>query len=179
MNVKRSLLLLLVVAALALPACRERTDRSEGTVLLSVSDFDGLPVVISVTAGPTQIDSITISNVVKDPSGATSALMDVEIRSYEVRYRRRDTGTVQPPPLVEAQFGVVPVGGTMVINNLPFIRLAQLSSRPLSDLADFGRDSETGSAVIPLDVTMRFFGRTLSGDDIASAPASFTIEVVP
>ena len=61
----------------------------------------------------------------------------------------------------------------------PFIRAHQLTSPPLSDLADFGRDRETGSTVIPLDVTLRFFGRTLSGDDIASAPASFTIEVVP
>jgi len=178
MNVKRSLLLLLVVG-LALPGCRSRTDRSEGTVLLSVTDFDGLPIVVSATGGPTQIGEITLANVAKDPTGGTSDLMDIEIRSYEVRYTRRDTGTVQPPPLVETIFGVVPVNGTMTINGLPFIRAHQLTTRPISDLADFGRDSETGSTVIPIDVTMRFFGRTLSGDDIASAPASFTIEVVP
>jgi hypothetical protein len=178
MNAKRSLLLLLLVG-LALPGCRSRTDRSEGTVLLSVSDFDELPIVISVTGGPTQIGEITLTNVTKDPTGSVSDLMNIEVRSYEVRYRRRDTGTRQPPPLVESIFGVVPVGGTMTLENAPFIRIEQLTSLPLSDLADFGRDRETGSAVIPLDVTMRFFGRTLSGDDIVSAPASFTIEVVP
>jgi hypothetical protein len=178
MNVKRCLLLLAVVG-LALPGCRSRTDRSEGTVLLSVSDFDELPIVISVTGGPTQIGQITLTNVTKDPTGTTSDLMSIEIRSYEVRYVRRDTGTVQPPTLVETLFGVVPVNGTMTVDGLPFIRAHQLTSPPLSDLADFGRDRETGSTVIPLDVTLRFFGRTLSGDDIASAPASFTIEVVP
>jgi hypothetical protein len=33
--------------------------------------------------------------------------------------------------------------------------------------------------VIPLKVTMRFFGRTLAGDDVVSEPASFNIDVVP
>jgi hypothetical protein len=84
-----------------------------------------------------------------------------------------------PPPLVEAVFGVVPVNGTTLYENLPFLRANQLANPPLSDLADFGRDRETNSTVSPLNVTLRFFGRTLAGDDIASAPASFTIEVVP
>jgi hypothetical protein len=178
MNVKRSLLLMLVLG-LALPGCRERTDRSEGTVLLSVSDFDGLPVVVSATAGPFQIDEIILRNTPKDPTGVTSALQDIEIRSYEVRFSRRDTGTRVPPPFVESVFGIVPVGGTSTYENLPFMRGDQVLHPPISDLADFGKDRETGSAIIQLNVTMRFFGRTLSGDDIASAPATFTIEVVP
>lgn len=177
---KRNAILFLCVAlALAGAGCRSRTDRSEGTVLLSVSDFDGLPVQISTTAGPFSIDEVQIRNVAKDPTGTTSALMDVELRSYEVTYRRRDTGTRVPPSMVQTIFSVVPVNGTITLNNVPFMLTDQVLNPPLSDLRNFGIDRETNSQVVVLDVSMRFFGRTLSGDDIVSAPATFTIEVRP
>jgi hypothetical protein len=55
----------------------------------------------------------------------------------------------------------------------------QLLTPPLRDLARTGVDPETGSSVILLDAYMRFFGRTLSGDDIASDSARFTLEIRP
>ena len=73
----------------------------------------------------------------------------------------------------------MPVNGETDFDNLPFMRTNQLLTPPLSDLASRGTDPETGSQVIPVNVTLRFFGRTLSGDDIVSTPATFTIEVVP
>jgi hypothetical protein len=177
---KRNAILFLCAAlALAGAGCRSRTDRSEGTVLLSVSDFDGLPVQISTTDGPFSIDQVQIRNVAKDPTGTTSALMDVELRSYEVTYRRRDTGTRVPPSMVQTIFSVVPVNGTISLDNVPFMLTDQVLNPPLSDLRNFGVDRETNSQVVVLDVSMRFFGRTLSGDDIVSAPATFTIEVTP
>ena len=112
----RALLLLLIVPALAVASCRARTDRSEGTVVLTVSDFDGLPVSVSLNSEinatnrvPFSIDSITLRNVSKEPGGTTSPLQDIEIRSYEVTFRRRDTGTRVPPPFTQGLFGVVPV----------------------------------------------------------------------
>lgn len=179
MNARRYLLLLLVLPLAVLGACRSRTDRSEGSVILSVSDFDGLPVVVSASGGPFSIEQIELRNVAKDPAGSTSDLQDIEVRAYEVRFTRRDGGSRVPPPLVESVFGVVPVNGNTLYENLPFMRADQVLNPPISDLAEFGRDRETNSTVIPLNVTMRFFGRTLAGDDIASAPATFTIEVVP
>jgi len=169
-----------VVLALALLAgCRSRTDQSEGTVLLSVSDFDELPLQVSVANGPYQIGQITLRNVAKDPTGTTSALQDIELRSYEVSYTRLDNGSRQIVPLVEPLFGNVPVGSTSQFDNLPFLRPAQLSNPPLSDLVNFGADQQTGSQVIPVRVTLRFFGRTLSGDDVASEPSSFNVDIVP
>lgn len=181
MKTKPILLLLLIAAALSVSSCRSRTDRSEGTVLLSVSDFDGLPISISLGDGnaPFVVEEIELRNVAKDPNGTTSDLMDIELRSYEVRYRRRDTGTRVPPPTVQGIFGIVPVGGTTDLVNVPFLFTDQIQNPPLKDLVDFGRDTETGTAVVVLDVSLRFFGRTLSGDDIASDPATFTIEVRP
>jgi hypothetical protein len=180
MDMKRTLSFAFVILlVIALGGCRSRTDRTEGTVLLSVTDFDGLPVLVSVTGGPYSIEEIIIRNIAKDPSGTTSDLQSVELRAYEVRFTRRDTGTKVPPPLVSSIFGLIPVGGTTTFNNLPFLTADQLRNSPLLDLATTGADKETGSEVIVLNVSMRFFGRTLAGDDVATEPASFTIEVVP
>jgi hypothetical protein len=171
-------ILIALTVPLAVAGCRSRTDRSQGTVLLSVSDFSGLPVSVSVTTSTSfQIGRVTLRNIAKDPTGTTGDLQTIELRNYEVVYRRRDTGTRVPPPAVQAIFGEVTVNGTKDILNVPILFSDQLQSEPLLDLVNFGVDRETGTAVIVLDVSMTFFGRTLSGDDIASAPATFTIEV--
>jgi hypothetical protein len=180
MKTQRILLFLLIASALAVTSCRSRTDRSEGTVVLSVSHFNGLPVSISATTGPFQIDQVTLRNFFKDPAVTTSMghqLEGIELRNYEITYRRRDAGTRTPPPSVQGIFGLVEPLGTLDLFNLPFMTSDQTGNQPLKDLIATGRDSETGTAVITLDVTLRFFGRTLSGDEIASEPATFTIEV--
>ena len=178
MNRKATLCLMLVLFA-ALAGCRERTDRREGMVLLSITDFDGLPLLVSASSTIVQADQITLRSIPKDPTGTTSDLQSIEVRSYEVRYVRRDTGTKVPPPLVQGVFGIISPGGTTTFDNLPVLMSDQLLNPPLRDLARTGVDSETGSAVVVLDCYMRFFGRTLSGDDITSDPARFTIEVRP
>lgn len=176
-----AVLFVLLALALGQAGCRSRTDRSEGTTLLTISRFDGLPSVVSLntTPPPVTIDSLTLRNLPKDPSGTTSDLQSVELRSYEASFRRRDTGTRVPPPLVGRIFGLVPVNGTFDLLNLPILTSDQVLSQPLRDLRDFGRDRETGTTVIVLDVQLRFFGRTLSGDEISTESGSFTIEVQP
>jgi hypothetical protein len=177
----RAVLFALIALALAGTSCRSRTDRTEGTVLLSISDFDGLPFAISLNTAdpPFTIEMIVVRNVPKEPGASISDLQDVELRSYEVRFRRRDTGTRVPPPAVQGIFGIVPVNGTTTLENVPFLFSDQVLNQPLLDLRNAGVDSETGTTVIVLDVSIRFFGRTLSGDDVATEPATFTIEVRP
>ncbi|HEX3525976.1 MAG TPA: hypothetical protein VH988_02825 [Thermoanaerobaculia bacterium] len=171
--------LLLLVLVLSFSGCRSRTDKSAGTVILSVSSFNQLPIQISAKNGPFQIPTLQLTSVAKDPTGTTSTLQTIELRSYEVTFTRRDTGTRVPPPLVASLFGNITVGGTTTENNLPFMMSDQILNPPLLDLAQKGVDSETGTAVVVLDVHMRFFGRTLAGDDIVSQTASFTIDVTP
>jgi hypothetical protein len=62
--------------------------------------------------------------------------------------------------------------------NLEILTIQQLASPPLSDLltANGGLDLETGGRTILLNFALRFFGRTLSGDEVDTAPARFTIE---
>lgn len=175
----RAIAFALLILSLSFSACNARTDRSEGSVLLSISDFDGLPTTVSAATGPFIIGTLNIANIAKDPSGTTSDLQTVEVRSYEVVFTRRDTGRRTPPTLVGAVFGNITVGGQITYNNLPFMMSEQTRNSPIADLARTGVDPETGTTVIVLDVSLRFFGRTLSGDNIVTPPASFTIEVTP
>lgn len=174
---------LAVLLVAALGGCRERTDKVDGGgVLLSVSDFDGLPVRVPVNGtGLVQIEQLTIQNVVKTPGQPTSPLMNVELESYEVTFTRADNGFRLPPPFVRHIFGVAPVGGTIVYDNLPLMSIEQLGNPPLSDLRfeNGGFDKETGSSLIILNVRMRFFGRTLSGKAVESEPFRFTLEFLP
>ena len=126
-----------------------------------------------------QITQITVANVVKDPTGTTSTLMNVEMQSYEVTYERLDGGTSVPPKLVEYIFGIAPVNGNYVLDNGPFMRAEQFNTNPLLNLGNTGVDGETGSRSIRLRVGIRFFGHTLSGDAVDSATAYFTLDVVP
>jgi hypothetical protein len=166
----------------AVGGCESSTHRTDsGNVLLRVTDFDGLPTVLSVSAsgGIATIESLTLSNIVQNADNPTSDLQSIQVQSMEINFRRRDTGQRLPPPFVETQSLFVPVGGTAELGNMPFLRSAQLSNLPLSDLANFGVDRETGSAVILLDISLRFFGRTVGGRDVASTPFTFTVEFRP
>ena len=187
MTMRRSAALLLALAVLlpALAGCSSRVDDTEGGVLLSVTDFDGLPTQVSVNGlgfpATVTIGDITIENIPKDPNGTTSDLMNVEMRSYEVVYTRVDSGTRTPTPLVRTIFGVAPVGGDIQYDNLPILMSEQLTNLPLRDLlvTSGGIDTETGGRSITLELRVRFFGRTLTGDDVATAPIRFDIEFVP
>lgn len=184
MRTWKSLLIFACLVALVASGCSSRLDKTDGGgVVLSLSDFDGLPIRVFVnTSGLLlQIGELTLENVAKDPTGLTSDLMNVELNSVEVLYTRADRGTRKPPPLVKGVFGVVPVEGNLTIENLDVMGADQFLNPPLSDLLfqNGGFDKETGSTVVKLNLTLRFFGRTLSGDAVESAPATFTVEFVP
>lgn len=179
---RKVFILILVFCLVGVLACRQRTDKSEGTVILSVSDFDGLPIRVSVNGTDiVQIGELEIQNIPKDPNGTVSDLMNVEMRSFEVTYTRADSGTRVPPPFTRGIFGVAPVGGTIEYENLPVMSVEQLRNPPLSDLLfiNGGFDRETGSQLIVLNFQVRFFGKTLSGDEVQSEPFHFTVEFVP
>lgn len=182
--------ILFVLAGLLLIAgCDSRLERTDGGgVLLSISDFDGVPIRVSVGTlrgpaglGSLQIGSLTIQSIVRDIEGDSSDLMNIEMTSYEVIFTRADNGTRVPPPLVEKIFGVVPAGGTLNYLNLPIMRSDQFDNPPLSDLflERGGFDKETGRTSVLLNVSIRFFGRSIAGEAVDTPPARFTVEFVP
>ena len=187
---------LLAVLMLAAVSCESRTDRQDdGGVILSFTDFDGLPAGVSVNSPSglvcsrtaqagcvVSIDQIIMRSIVKNPDAPSSDLMSIEITGYEVRFNRRQPGNRTPPPFFQSVFGSVNPGGTITFDNLPIMGPSQLLTPPLSDLlfAEGARDTETGSSVIVLDAELRFFGRTISGDAVATDnPARFTLTIQP
>ena len=122
-----------------------------------------------------------MTNTPKDPNGTTSALMNVEISSYEVTFTRGDAGTRIPVSYVRGIFGQAPVNGTYQLDNAPIMGSDQFLNPPLSDLLfeNGAVDSETGLPRITLNLRLRFFGRTLSGDEVSTQAAPFTIEFTP
>jgi hypothetical protein len=180
-------LCLLTSALVALGGCESRTDRSDtGGVLLSVTDFDGLPLAASVNesvnaVGFVQVERFTITNVPLNPARPTSQLMNVEMKSYQVTYTRLGPGSRVPPPLVRGLFGVAPVGGSITLDNLPVLGPEQLLNPPLSDLLfiNGGFDRETNSQLVTLNLRVTFFGETLAGKQVATQPIDFAIEFVP
>jgi hypothetical protein len=174
----------LALALLVVLGCEASTDKTDGGgIILSISDFDGLPISISASesadAGIVQIGSINVQSIIKNPGQPTSQLMRVEIDSYEVTFSRDDSGSRVPPRLKNFIFGTVDPGGTFTLVNGPIMRVDQFNNDPLKELAEEGIDSETGSTVIRLRVGIQFFGRTISGDVVQTAPAYFTLEVFP
>ena len=177
---------LVLASLLPLAGCDSRLDRTDGGgVVLSVSDFDGLPTVVDVSEaradGIVIVESITISSIPRDIDGDTSDLMNIEMQSYEVTFSRGDGGTRLPPPMVRNIFGVTPVGGQQQYDNLPIMLSDQISTVPLSDLflENGGFDKETDRTSIILNLRLRFFGRSIGGEAVDTAPISFTVEFVP
>lgn len=181
---KTTAIVLGFIVLVAVLGCEGRTDKSQSGVILSVTDFDELPLAALVNppgGGFVQVGSISIDNIPKNPAATTSSLMNVEMRSYEVVYSRVDAGTRVPTPFVRSIFGVAPVNGTVTYDNLAVAGSEQFNNPPLSDLLfqNGGFDSETGNQVIILKLTMRFFGRTLTGEDVATEPFRFDVEFSP
>ena len=91
-----------VVAMVAVLGCSSSVDKTDGTVFIFVSTIPTLPGSISVndTAAGTgflTINSLSIQSRAKDPNAVTSALQNVELRTYEVVYSRVDGAPVCRP----------------------------------------------------------------------------------
>jgi hypothetical protein len=86
-----------------------------------------------------------------------------------------------PTPFVRSIFGVAPVDGIVEYDGLPIMGSEQFDNLPLTDLlfVNGGFDTETGNQFIILKFRIRFFGRTLTGDSVATAPIEFDVEFVP
>lgn len=192
-------LTLLATALVGISGCETRTDGTEtGGVILLVSDFDALPAKVLVncitgerlfslcpddgTFGSFRltIGEVTLENIVADPTGTSSRLMDVEIDRIQVGYRRLDQGTRVPPTQFRNTGVLVPVNGTATIINLPLLTSEGFTNPPLNDLRLLfgGVDSETGSETMIIEFEVIFFGRTLSGDEVKTSPWNFEIEFV-
>lgn len=176
------LIVALVVAGVSL-GCPESAKVDSGGVSLVLSDFDGLPLRVGVNASSSGIliEQVILRSILQVPTSGSTNLQTIELKSYEVTFTRADRGSRVPPPLVQLYLGTVPPNGTTTIDTFPILFADQMLNPPVSDLffENGGFDKETGEQVIRLNVSLRFFGRTLSGRDVASNVQQFTLELVP
>ncbi len=171
-----------LVILLPLLGCTDRAGETDsGGVLLEVEFVTAVFQVGVEQTTVLSLDSVRIDSVVANPTGGTSQLMDVNVDLIEVTYTRADAGTRTPPPFLLRLVGKVPVGGSLNYTNLPVMIEDQTRSPPLSDLlfVNGGVDQETGNDDIRIDLTVRIFGRTLTGIEVVSEPRSQTFVFVP
>ena len=174
--------LLVIALALAALGCAERVEEQDtGGVLLEVEFVDTVFRVGVNDGDLVSLETVTINSVVPNSTQPTSQLMDVQLNTVELVYTRADTGTTVPPPLVYNVVGTVPVGGQLTYTGLPIMSSDQLDRPPLSDLLfqNGAIDRETGQTTIRINVTIRVYGETVGGTDVASIPRTQTFEFVP
>lgn len=171
-------LLVLGLAALGCDGDVQTTD--SGGVLLQLDLGETFPYRVSVNGSDAVQLDMTIQSIATNSDLPTSELMNVILESLEVTFTRIDGGTRTPPPFFRSLAGVVPVNGSLDYF-LTVMTSEQMRGAPLSDLLfeNGGFDKETGKTNIKLDLTFRFFGRTLGGQELESVPRTQTFEFVP
>ena len=174
--------ILTIALALVAFGCAERIEEQDtGGVVLEVEFVDTVFRVGVNDGDLVSLETVTVNSIVPNTDQTTSQLMDVQLNTIEIVYSRADTGTAVPPPFVYNVVGTVPVGGQLTYTGLPIMSTDQLDRPPLSDLLfqNGAVDRETGQTTIRINVTIRVYGQTVAGTDVASVPRTQTFEFVP
>lgn len=170
MRSKANLASVLALAILVASGCSEANRDTAAVQLIATTTQDVL--IVDLRNPPAAIGTINISAIEKNQNatGPTDPrYLDVRLRSYRVSYRRTDGGTQVPAPFVRTLSGIVAVGGaSQALNDFFVLDNGALSQAPFAALfpQNGGRDPETGSNIVKLDVITEIFGETLAGDDV-------------
>ena len=176
------------VSALGCPTSGNLSKTDSGGVYLSVTDFDGLPVVVSVSEviannrGVLSVGELTVASIAVNQVQPVSPLMNTEMEVYEVGFNRADLGTQVPQPTERRIFGTVPPNGVIIYDDLTIMTQEEFVNPPLSNLLpqNGAVDPETGSEAILLNLELKFFGQTLNGTKVETrVPARFNIQFIP
>lgn len=181
-NVTRRMPAVAVLAAVALvSSCTAPgdIDNTRAPVLLILSSLVGTGAnfgdVIS-DSGVVFDSQVTASFVARlKNSGDVTApeLQEIVIERYEVTYARTDGGTSLPAGMQRAMTAKVQVTPNGVVTQritqvtLTLVPGSQKLQPPLSHLISPGFEPDTGFPTITVDATIRFFGRTIAGEQVS------------
>jgi hypothetical protein len=150
-------------------------DNSQATVFLT-TNVDGYTpdVDICVQQADLVIDSMTITSETKDPDGATTANMDVNLMRWVITPYRTDGGSPDSPEWSYDQAVYVPAGGSASLDSYRVYPLEDLSELPLAYLLpeNGGFDPSTGNTNIRQSFELTIYGETVSGKKVATIPVS-------
>ncbi|MBN2136021.1 MAG: hypothetical protein JW737_09840 [Acidobacteria bacterium] len=110
--------------------------------------------------------NITLSNRPKNAATTTSSWLDIQIQEYQVTFYRIDGGTKVPNSLRRGITYIIPFNGSADLSNLTLLSAQQKAETPLWELGVNGYDTETGNAVIEVNVLVEFFGEQMSGETV-------------
>jgi hypothetical protein len=170
-NMKKSKLLAAVaMAALSVLGCSGELTDNAAPVDLLVTHTQRLSV-LDVAPGNeatcnAEIGTINMQVIPKSTNSAGTA-SQVRVSRYRVTYRRTDGGTVVPQQFVRAIDTLIAVGGSAG-SDFSLFQLGAFSQAPFASLLpqNGGRDAETLSPNIGMEVILEVFGETLGGDNV-------------
>jgi len=181
-TITRALLLTLAAALPFVAGCTNKQGETESPVFLTTDFGTTVPLQFNIAPGaPLQLPTMILTSHAKnssvtDPQG----FQTVQVTSYVVHFTRLDGGTKVPPDETFAAGGTVPFKGTLAMSNFPVITPAASQQSPFDQLLPFngGIDQETGQPLIHLGITVTFYGETVAGTRVSSAPATLGIFVL-
>jgi hypothetical protein len=143
-----------------------------------IQRFDLAPNAAGCSTDSTIVITQIESRLLNDQS-LNPGLLDVRITHYHVSYSRTDGGHQVPAPYDRTTDFIISSGTTtsdivfhitdfqQIFNQAPFVALLPQNG---------GRDPETGSKVVKMNITIQIFGETLAGDRV-SASTTFPLDV--
>ncbi|HEY2323990.1 MAG TPA: hypothetical protein VGJ82_14130 [Thermoanaerobaculia bacterium] len=164
-------------AVLSLAACSSEITKSASPIELVATNTQVLNRIdiLSGAQGCNQtIGTIELQAIVKNPAaGSTNTTFEqVKLTSYTVSYTRTDGGKLVPASFTRAISGLLtPNGGATSLNNFLILTPEALLVAPFAALQpqNGGRDPDTLSSTIHMNVTVTVFGQTLAGDSVAAS----------
>ncbi len=170
-------------AVLSLVACSSEISKSAAPVELVATNTQVLNR-IDILSGAQNcnqpVGTIELQAITKNPSSGTTntTFEQVKLTSYTVTYARSDGGKLVPASFSRPISGLLtPGGGATSLNNFLILTPEALLVAPFAALQpqNGGRDPDTLSSTIHMNVTVTVFGQTLAGDNI-SANTTFPLD---
>jgi len=170
-------------AMLSLAACSSEITKSAAPVELIATNTQVLNRIdiLSGAQGCNQpVGTIELQVLTKNPSaGSTNTNFEqVKLTNYTVTYTRTDGGKLIPSSFSRTISGLLsPGGGATSLNNFLILTPEALNQAPFASLLpqNGGRDPDTLSPTIHMNVTVTVFGQTLAGDNV-SANTTFPLD---
>jgi hypothetical protein len=183
-TISRALLLTIAAALPFVAGCTNKQGETESPVFLTtdLATSAGQSLTFNIATGaPLQLTTMVVTShgkspTVTDPQG----FQTVQLTSYVVHFTRLDGGTKVPADETFAVGGTIPLNGSITLNNYPVITPAASQQSPFDQLLPFngGIDQETGQPLIHLGLTITFYGETVAGTRVSSAPVTMGIFVL-
>jgi hypothetical protein len=162
-------IVLVAVMVVAIAGCSGEGYESSSPVNLVVSHSENLHR-IDLNGGARcneQLGTFSFLATARNPD-LTGNQLQVRIIRYRVSYQRTDGGTAVPAPYTTSVNFLVGPTGAIDEQAIQTFRAEAFNQAPFVALrtANGGRDPETGSNRIRMDVIVEFFGETLGGENV-------------